>query len=159
MSALLATPNDFEPHVVSTSGEAAPSDMAAAAAMFVPASLIAQAAGVSPVQASGGMPDLAVHSTSPTAAGAGAGGDSSSTRETPATAVANGGNGEAETAAESAVAPPAEPAPPRLFWKSGDEQPRPPRGVGEPAPRAAKGLDHARLHPRFLHSNATAHKW
>ncbi|MCL7042513.1 hypothetical protein MKW94_030664 [Papaver nudicaule] len=42
----------------------------------------------------------------------------------------------------------------RSFWKAGDYQVRhtksaPPRGE----------LEHARVHPKFLHTNATSHKW
>ncbi|KAI3930525.1 hypothetical protein MKX01_036971 [Papaver californicum] len=42
----------------------------------------------------------------------------------------------------------------RSFWKAGDYQVHhtksaPPQGQ----------LDHARVHPKFLHSNATSHKW
>ncbi|KAI4314800.1 hypothetical protein L6164_027672 [Bauhinia variegata] len=43
----------------------------------------------------------------------------------------------------------------RSFWKAGDYVVGP---TSKPAP--AEGyLDHARVHPKFLHSNATSHKW
>lgn len=43
----------------------------------------------------------------------------------------------------------------RSFWKAGDY------AVGPTArPYIAQGqLEHARVHPKFLHSNATSHKW
>lgn len=43
----------------------------------------------------------------------------------------------------------------RQFWQAGDLFPD-----NEGLTKANQiGLDHARLHPRFLHSNATSHKW
>lgn len=42
----------------------------------------------------------------------------------------------------------------RQFWKSGDFT-----GSCEGASFATEGMDHARVHPKFLHSNATSHKW
>ncbi|XP_050375684.1 protein MICRORCHIDIA 2-like isoform X2 [Argentina anserina] len=43
----------------------------------------------------------------------------------------------------------------RSFWKAGDYVVGPSK-----APSLAKGqLEHARVHPKFLHSNATSHKW
>ncbi|XP_061999825.1 protein MICRORCHIDIA 2-like isoform X1 [Rosa rugosa] len=43
----------------------------------------------------------------------------------------------------------------RSFWKAGDYVVGPSK-----RPSLAKGqLEHARVHPKFLHSNATSHKW
>ncbi|KAI5077898.1 hypothetical protein GOP47_0007722 [Adiantum capillus-veneris] len=43
----------------------------------------------------------------------------------------------------------------RQFWKAGDYE-----GNGVSAPiSVAGGIDHVRVHPKFLHSNATSHKW
>lgn len=45
----------------------------------------------------------------------------------------------------------------RQFWQAGEFLPELDQA---PTLRSDKtGLDHARLHPRFLHSNATSHKW
>ncbi|XP_073038347.1 protein MICRORCHIDIA 2-like isoform X1 [Primulina eburnea] len=42
----------------------------------------------------------------------------------------------------------------RSFWKAGDYE------VGPTKFTSAQGdLEHARVHPKFLHSNATSHKW
>lgn len=42
----------------------------------------------------------------------------------------------------------------RSFWKAGDIE------VTPRSPTFAQGdLEHARVHPKFLHSNATSHKW
>ncbi|XP_058226451.1 protein MICRORCHIDIA 7-like [Rhododendron vialii] len=43
----------------------------------------------------------------------------------------------------------------RHFWKAGDYEGTP-RGDWE---SSSGGMDHVRIHPRFLHSNATSHKW
>ena len=43
----------------------------------------------------------------------------------------------------------------RSFWKAGDNFVIP-RAV---TPTAPGMLEHARVHPKFLHSNATSHKW
>ncbi|OEL24960.1 Protein MICRORCHIDIA 4 [Dichanthelium oligosanthes] len=55
--------------------------------------------------------------------------------------------------------PPVAPAPcaTKQFWKAGDYDGKP-LGDGVPQP-SASGMDHVRVHPRFLHSNATSHKW
>lgn len=42
----------------------------------------------------------------------------------------------------------------RCFWKAGSYN-----IVSNPARVAAGQLEHARVHPKFLHSNATSHKW
>ncbi|KAI7732310.1 hypothetical protein M8C21_010049 [Ambrosia artemisiifolia] len=45
----------------------------------------------------------------------------------------------------------------KQFWKSGDFE-----GCGSGSwdvSSSSGGLDHLRVHPRFLHSNATSHKW
>eukprot|EP00250_Pteridium_aquilinum_P001498 c11694_g1_i1 orf=195-4103(+) len=42
----------------------------------------------------------------------------------------------------------------RQFWKSGDF-----KASYDGATFATAGMDHARVHPKFLHSNATSHKW
>ncbi|KAB1217500.1 MORC family CW-type zinc finger protein 3 [Morella rubra] len=43
----------------------------------------------------------------------------------------------------------------KQFWKAGDYEGSP---CGEWS-SSSVGLDHVRVHPRFLHSNATSHKW
>ncbi|XP_010526779.1 PREDICTED: protein MICRORCHIDIA 2-like [Tarenaya hassleriana] len=43
----------------------------------------------------------------------------------------------------------------RSFWKAGDYC----VAATSTAPAAAGLLEHARVHPKFLHSNATSHKW
>lgn len=43
----------------------------------------------------------------------------------------------------------------RQFWKAGDYE----GGNGANSPSYSAGMDHVRVHPRFLHSNATSHKW
>ncbi|RDX72846.1 Protein MICRORCHIDIA 2, partial [Mucuna pruriens] len=43
----------------------------------------------------------------------------------------------------------------RSFWKAGDYVVGP---SSKPAPFQGH-LEHARVHPKFLHSNATSHKW
>ncbi|KAI3720453.1 hypothetical protein L6452_21371 [Arctium lappa] len=44
----------------------------------------------------------------------------------------------------------------KQFWKAGDYEgsPNNSESISHPA-----GMDHVRVHPRFLHSNATSHKW
>ncbi|XP_065874642.1 protein MICRORCHIDIA 7-like [Euphorbia lathyris] len=43
----------------------------------------------------------------------------------------------------------------KQFWRAGDYE-----EVKAPdAARSSVGMDHVRVHPRFLHSNATSHKW
>ncbi|KAG6475858.1 hypothetical protein ZIOFF_065088 [Zingiber officinale] len=43
----------------------------------------------------------------------------------------------------------------RQFWKAGDfEEIQNPNSL-----TSALGMDHVRVHPKFLHSNATSHKW
>uniref|UniRef100_A0A0E0G6F7 Morc S5 domain-containing protein n=1 Tax=Oryza nivara TaxID=4536 RepID=A0A0E0G6F7_ORYNI len=61
-------------------------------------------------------------------------------------------------------APPPPPPPPprgrrvtRQFWNAGDYDGKPDLLGGDPSLRS--GMDHIRVHPRFLHSNATSHKW
>ncbi|KAK4775168.1 hypothetical protein SAY86_010103 [Trapa natans] len=62
---------------------------------------------------------------------------------------------------ESAVQPPLATATAnaqnsKQFWKAGDYN-----GVSVSSDRALSsgGIDHVRVHPKFLHSNATSHKW
>ncbi|KVH98977.1 Histidine kinase-like ATPase, ATP-binding domain-containing protein [Cynara cardunculus var. scolymus] len=43
----------------------------------------------------------------------------------------------------------------KQFWKAGDFN----QGVGGNWETSSGGMDHVRVHPRFLHSNATSHKW
>ncbi|CAA6668343.1 unnamed protein product [Spirodela intermedia] len=43
----------------------------------------------------------------------------------------------------------------KQFWKAGDYEGH---AVGESSSRSV-GMDHVRVHPKFLHSNATSHKW
>ncbi|KAF5808567.1 putative histidine kinase/HSP90-like ATPase superfamily, morc, S5 domain 2 [Helianthus annuus] len=45
----------------------------------------------------------------------------------------------------------------KQFWKSGDFEGRSSRDWSVSS--SSGGLDHLRVHPRFLHSNATSHKW
>ncbi|KAJ1270291.1 hypothetical protein BS78_06G042800 [Paspalum vaginatum] len=45
----------------------------------------------------------------------------------------------------------------KQFWKAGDYDGKP-QGNGVPQ-SSVSGMDHVRVHPRFLHSNATSHKW
>ncbi|KAL6650509.1 hypothetical protein ACP70R_009434 [Stipagrostis hirtigluma subsp. patula] len=45
----------------------------------------------------------------------------------------------------------------KQFWKAGDYDGKP-LGDGVPQP-SVSGMDHVRVHPKFLHSNATSHKW
>lgn len=42
----------------------------------------------------------------------------------------------------------------RRFWKAGDYEPHVIQSRAPP-----NGIDHVRVHPKFLHSNATSHKW
>uniref|UniRef100_A0A0D3F517 Morc S5 domain-containing protein n=1 Tax=Oryza barthii TaxID=65489 RepID=A0A0D3F517_9ORYZ len=63
-------------------------------------------------------------------------------------------------------APPPPPPPPRgrrrvtrQFWNAGDYDGKPDLLGGDPTLRSDSGMDHIRVHPRFLHSNATSHKW
>ncbi|KAL4566700.1 hypothetical protein LXL04_030822 [Taraxacum kok-saghyz] len=43
----------------------------------------------------------------------------------------------------------------KQFWKAGDFE----QGAGDKWEASSGGMDHVRVHPRFLHSNATSHKW
>ncbi|KAL2614434.1 hypothetical protein AAZV13_08G009100 [Glycine max] len=43
----------------------------------------------------------------------------------------------------------------KQFWKAGDYDGAPLGGSGS----STVGMDHVRVHPKFLHSNATSHKW
>ncbi|KAK7369631.1 hypothetical protein VNO80_11673 [Phaseolus coccineus] len=43
----------------------------------------------------------------------------------------------------------------KQFWKAGDYDGAPFGGSGS----STVGMDHVRVHPKFLHSNATSHKW
>ncbi|XP_031490649.1 protein MICRORCHIDIA 7-like [Nymphaea colorata] len=45
--------------------------------------------------------------------------------------------------------------PSKQFWKAGDYEAD--EGVKSEGPSV--GMDHVRVHPKFLHSNATSHKW
>ncbi|KAL5174192.1 Protein MICRORCHIDIA 4 [Glycine soja] len=47
------------------------------------------------------------------------------------------------------------PPAPVPFWKAGDYDGAPLGGSGS----STVGMDHVRVHPKFLHSNATSHKW
>ncbi|XP_010943619.2 protein MICRORCHIDIA 7 [Elaeis guineensis] len=44
----------------------------------------------------------------------------------------------------------------KQFWKAGDYEERP---IADSTLHYASGMDHVRVHPKFLHSNATSHKW
>nr|KAJ0206603.1 hypothetical protein LSAT_V11C500233350 [Lactuca sativa] len=43
----------------------------------------------------------------------------------------------------------------KQFWKAGDFE----QSAGDNWETSSGGMDHVRVHPRFLHSNATSHKW
>ncbi|XP_017258486.1 protein MICRORCHIDIA 7 [Daucus carota subsp. sativus] len=43
----------------------------------------------------------------------------------------------------------------KQFWKAGDYE----GAISSNWETSAGGMDHVRVHPRFLHSNATSHKW
>ncbi|KAL4559811.1 hypothetical protein LXL04_031957 [Taraxacum kok-saghyz] len=49
----------------------------------------------------------------------------------------------------------------KQFWKAGDFETAsgPSRSSGGGWEISSGGIDHLRVHPRFLHSNATSHKW
>ncbi|KAM7464774.1 hypothetical protein LguiA_032895 [Lonicera macranthoides] len=49
----------------------------------------------------------------------------------------------------------------KQFWKAGDYDggSNNPTTTDSPASSHTVGMDHARVHPKFLHSNATSHKW
>nr|CAB3449758.1 unnamed protein product [Digitaria exilis] len=55
------------------------------------------------------------------------------------------------------------PAPERTvtkqFWKAGDYDGNPHLLAVEAAQHSDSGMEHVRVHPKFLHSNATSHKW
>ncbi|KAI3836627.1 hypothetical protein MKW92_014975 [Papaver armeniacum] len=55
------------------------------------------------------------------------------------------------------------PAPPvpysKQFWKAGDYEDIASTRRGGGDTTLIDGMDHVRVHPRFLHSNATSHKW
>ncbi|CAH2070465.1 unnamed protein product [Thlaspi arvense] len=53
------------------------------------------------------------------------------------------------------VAPPNSSASCKQFWKAGDYE----GTSGGDWEVSAGGFDHVRVHPKFLHSNATSHKW
>ncbi|XP_038973522.1 protein MICRORCHIDIA 7-like isoform X2 [Phoenix dactylifera] len=44
----------------------------------------------------------------------------------------------------------------KQFWKAGDYEESP---IADSTPYYASGMDRVRVHPKFLHSNATSHKW
>ncbi|KAA8542084.1 hypothetical protein F0562_023236 [Nyssa sinensis] len=44
----------------------------------------------------------------------------------------------------------------KQFWKAGDYDGTPGGGNWD---KSSGGMDHVRVHPKFLHSNATSHKW
>nr|AAO22768.1 unknown protein [Arabidopsis thaliana] len=66
-----------------------------------------------------------------------------------------GGRESASTIAGAATMAPRETLECRSFWKAGDYFVIP----NVVTPTAPGMLEHARVHPRFLHSNATSHKW
>ncbi|TVU30078.1 hypothetical protein EJB05_21684, partial [Eragrostis curvula] len=47
----------------------------------------------------------------------------------------------------------------KQFWKAGDYDGKPHLLGNEAAQHSDSGMDHVRVHPKFLHSNATSHKW
>uniref|UniRef100_A0ACD5ZKT5 Uncharacterized protein n=2 Tax=Avena sativa TaxID=4498 RepID=A0ACD5ZKT5_AVESA len=57
-----------------------------------------------------------------------------------------------------------EPLPPprcvtKQFWKAGDYDGKGQLLWSDHAQHSGEGMEHVRVHPRFLHSNATSHKW
>ncbi|XP_021723131.1 protein MICRORCHIDIA 7-like [Chenopodium quinoa] len=47
----------------------------------------------------------------------------------------------------------------KQFWKAGDYDASCVLGAHPSTSSYSAGMDHVRVHPRFLHSNATSHKW
>ncbi|KAK8462145.1 hypothetical protein SEVIR_1G159400v4 [Setaria viridis] len=47
----------------------------------------------------------------------------------------------------------------KQFWKAGDYDGSPHLLAVEAAEHTDSGMEHVRVHPKFLHSNATSHKW
>ncbi|KAJ1279124.1 hypothetical protein BS78_04G131800 [Paspalum vaginatum] len=47
----------------------------------------------------------------------------------------------------------------KQFWKAGDYDGKPHMLAVEAAQHSDSGMEHVRVHPKFLHSNATSHKW
>ncbi|XP_056686838.1 protein MICRORCHIDIA 7-like [Spinacia oleracea] len=47
----------------------------------------------------------------------------------------------------------------KQFWKAGDYEASSGLGTHASTSSYSAGMDHVRVHPRFLHSNATSHKW
>ncbi|CAO2038394.1 unnamed protein product [Urochloa humidicola] len=47
----------------------------------------------------------------------------------------------------------------KQFWKAGDYDGNPHMLAVEAAQHSDSGMEHVRVHPKFLHSNATSHKW
>ncbi|XP_062223346.1 protein MICRORCHIDIA 7-like isoform X2 [Phragmites australis] len=56
-------------------------------------------------------------------------------------------------------APPPERRVTKQFWKAGDYDGKKDLLAVEAAQHSDSGMDHVRVHPKFLHSNATSHKW
>ncbi|KAG2650868.1 protein MICRORCHIDIA 7-like [Panicum virgatum] len=56
-------------------------------------------------------------------------------------------------------APPPERTVTKQFWKAGDYDGNPHLLAVEAAQHSDSGMEHVRVHPKFLHSNATSHKW
>ncbi|PRQ52733.1 putative histidine kinase-like ATPase domain-containing protein [Rosa chinensis] len=47
----------------------------------------------------------------------------------------------------------------KQFWKAGEYEGAPRNTRRQMDSSSTSGFDHARMHPKFLHSNATSHKW
>lgn len=47
----------------------------------------------------------------------------------------------------------------KQFWKAGEYEGAPRNNRSNLDSSSTGGFDHARMHPKFLHSNATSHKW
>ncbi|KQJ99444.1 protein MICRORCHIDIA 4 isoform X4 [Brachypodium distachyon] len=55
--------------------------------------------------------------------------------------------------------PPPRKAVTKQFWKAGEYGGNRQLLGSDPAQHSDSGMEHVRVHPRFLHSNATSHKW
>ncbi|XP_008668235.1 protein MICRORCHIDIA 4-like isoform X2 [Zea mays] len=87
----------------------------------------------------------------------GVGGDGSATKRARVSAVVDLPPGFLEPIPPPPVPVPLAACATKQFWKAGDYDGKP-LGDGV-AQQSVSGMDHVRVHPRFLHSNATSHKW
>ncbi|CAI0627410.1 unnamed protein product [Linum tenue] len=86
-------------------------------------------------------------------------GGSNSNRKKEAVVSGGGGGGRKEEGSiakvDDGISPVARGC--RQFWRAGDYDDA--NGIVPAAHSSGVGLDHVRVHPKFLHSNATSHKW